>query len=89
MARHRTIVRTTNGSRYVLDWDERTWSRPARTERSGDLRSDGGPFSQVLPIRIGGPLVILCPPIEPGNDVRIIATSDVVSVRNETREARP
>lgn len=72
-------VTTKNGSVYRIDYDNKTWERLSETENSGPVRTEGGPWDEVLLVE-GFPMVIYGPPLDPKMDKRKITTSEVEKV---------
>lgn len=69
-------VLTETGSEYVLDRAARTWTRIAEGDRSGEVRTGGTGEYWGFTVTDRG-LVILGPPVDPGQDYREIRTSPV------------
>lgn len=85
----KTYVRTETGSLYLIDGENvtkgggqvLTWERLEETEKSGPLRTDGGEMLDYPYIKLGKPMILLCPPIIDSALGRIIMTTPVVEVR--------
>lgn len=78
------IITTETGSRYHIGVLSKTWTRLSFTEDSGPLRTPGGEFLELLgPIRIGEPVRMICPSINPPYQ-RYIQTSPVTSMEEDS-----
>lgn len=73
-------VTTLTGSVYRIDYELHTWERTEHTPLSGQVRRDGGMWTEVSLMGEGFPLVISGPPVDLGPDHRKIITSTVVKV---------
>lgn len=73
-------VTTLTGSVYRIDYELHTWERTEHTCLSGNVRTDGGMWTEVSLMGEGFPLVIYGPPLDPRLDHREITTSTVVKV---------
>lgn len=74
------LVTTQNGSIYRLDLEAKTWERVAETNLSGDIRSSGGPYTELRDAEVGKRMTIVAPGLAFGN--RWIHTSVVTGVKN-------
>ncbi len=73
------LVHTVSGSRYLIDYDNRTWKR-FKGEEANEIRSDGGEFLDIGPLEVGQRLAMLCPPYNERTGSRAIISSEIVSV---------
>ncbi len=71
-------VTTTSGSVYHIDLDKMTWERVEATERSGNIRTNGGTLYGVRDMEIGKRMHIDAPGLYMGN--RWIHTMPVVKI---------
>ena len=76
------IITTETGSRYHIGLLSKCWTRMDFTDRSGPLRSGGGEFESIEPIKIGQPVRMICPPINPPYQ-RYIVTSLVTKLEED------
>ena len=73
-------VKTLSGSEYWVDTVTHSWSRLATGTTSGKLRTETGTYKKIFPIQVGHPLTMLMDPIVEGSVLRMISTSEVVSL---------
>lgn len=72
-------VKTKTGSVYLLDKTQMTWERVVSTEKSGPIRTDGGPLTVWPIVVVGEGVEMYGPPIDSTKDCRLVHTSDVQS----------
>ena len=72
------LVTTASGSVYRIDSGKGTWERITETDRSGDIRTSGGPFDKVTGMVVGERMTIFAPGLAFGN--RWIHTSVVTEI---------
>lgn len=80
------IVTTKSGTKYRIDLKAKTWERLSKTEHSGTLRTESGVFDQIEGPDLGRGMTITCPPLTPRAYVRIIYTTPVVGIEDESPE---
>lgn len=73
-------VLTETGSLYRINYDNKTWERLEETPMSGRVRTDSGPWNEVIIVE-GFPMLIEGPPLDPTMWKRQITTSIVVSTK--------
>jgi hypothetical protein len=79
------LVTTETGSVYKLDDVAKTWERIAETERSGNIRTQGGEYYEVFDIEVGKRGFIEGPGLAFGN--RWIHTTIIVSIETRIKDA--
>ena len=72
-------ITTANGNVYHVNYDMQTWERIGGTCHSGPVRTDGGPWDELILIE-GFPMIIYGPSLDPKMDMRRITTSEVERV---------
>ncbi len=75
---------TTENSVYEIDDVNKTWTRLRQGPNSGLLRSGWGPYWEVDCLGVGFPLVITGPPINPEADRRVVSTSPVTKIEEQS-----
>lgn len=80
------IITTKSGTKYRIDLEAKTWERLFKTEESGHLRTESGTFTDIQGPDLGRGLTITCPPLTPRAYVRVIYTTPVVMVEDESPE---
>lgn len=75
-----TRFATASGSLYEIDHAAKTWRRLAHAPKSRFVRTPEGHFTSVSPIQVGAPVRLVCPPLLPGTDLRIIETTPVARI---------
>jgi hypothetical protein len=76
------IVYTKSGSRYRVDLDAKTWERLHEDPKSGPLRTPKGSYLEIR-LKLGEPLEMLCPPLNPEADARYVGASTVTRMEEE------
>jgi hypothetical protein len=71
---------TANGSVYRIDYDKKTWERIEETRFSGQIRTEGGEWTEVLLVE-GFPMLIEGPPLDRSRRKRQITTTEVTKVK--------
>jgi hypothetical protein len=72
---------TESGSEYEVDYGESVWRR-AHNPKSPLVRTQNGIFWRVSPIAVGYAAQILCPPLAPDANVRVIQSTRVVRIEH-------
>jgi hypothetical protein len=75
------VVHTESGSRYLIDYDNRTWER-FRGKEANKLRSDSGQFIDIGPLEIGQRFAMLCPPYHDKVGGRAIISSEITAIED-------
>ncbi len=75
------VVHTESGSRYLIDYDNRTWER-FKGEGANELRSTSGQFTDIGPLQIGQRLAMLCPPYHDKAGGRAIISSEITAIED-------
>ena len=77
------IVTTVNGTKFRINYSQKTWERIEATGDSGNLRSESGQFISAE-MNDYGCFAIICPPFVEGTSARAIVTSPVKSIEEES-----
>jgi len=77
-----TKFTTVSGSHYTLDTVNKKWYRPSN-ENSLSVRTSGGDYTVVSEIKVGEPVIIVCPPLVEQALARFITTSEVAMIHEE------
>ncbi len=81
-------VETTN-SVYTLDTLAKTWKRVKKSDNSGKLRTEEGPYYDVAQLEVGRAMVLICPTIDQSDTVRMVVTSKVQRIEKFAGELSP
>ena len=73
-------IRTMTGSTYILDKDQMTWERVFTALLSGPLRTVSGKLTVWPVIKLGESMDMECPPFVEGAILRLVSTSEVMSI---------
>lgn len=75
-------VTTITGSVYLIDIENHRWERIVKTGESGPSRTESGSILNNGPvtIEIGQPMRIVTDNLSPDADLRMILTSEVISI---------
>jgi hypothetical protein len=76
-----TRIWTESGSEYEFDYGESVWRR-AHNPKSPLVRTQNGIFWRVSAVSLGVEVKILCPPLAPDADVRVIQSTRVVRIEH-------
>ena len=71
---------TETGSVYEINRDAMTWRRVSRTDKSGEIRNEGGTLVDFETVRIGEPAFLQDTNVRPGHVAHFVETSRVVAI---------
>ncbi len=74
------LITTESGSVYRIDLNKKLWARISETERSGDIRTHFGTYTELRDVEVGKRMTIIAPGLAFGN--RWIHTSVVKEIKD-------
>jgi hypothetical protein len=74
------IITTVHGTKFNIDFTNKTWERTDKTGDSGNLRDESGTFFEASTPTIGQPFILKCPPRIEAATGRMIITSPVTEI---------
>jgi hypothetical protein len=74
------IVTTEHGTKFKIDFDNKTWERIDKTGDSGNLRTESGTYVEIVGPVIGKSLQLWCPPFTEHSGARLIMTSLITRI---------
>lgn len=75
-------IATTGGSVYHVCFRSHTWARVSHAPHSSGMRNEHGTFRRIGDLLIGRSMLLICPPLDPRCDIRIIETTPIREIVN-------